>query len=518
MKKTLKFLTWLFVFGVLYSALITRNASFDVVYADTEVAYTGTLSQFLTQEKNSVNTTLETVYQRVYTKFHASGLNLMKTLNYQSLVCLGVLKRDDSLINQMQKDRQELKLSFLKDFLDIEAEIATLEEKNRIQWETSISLFAYGTSYESEKARIAQKIEQTKSLHLGFVRNFESTHTQKLEDFINNVLSYTRENTGVVTFVNDKLRKMQNIEESFSVLESWVNQINTLLIGWGTDFLASAQTIRTGSMNALGAKIQPLIDAAVKKYKRFTTLSAVLMNEKEFAMRNYGLDFDEKMNTIMNDRYNKKEYEDVKAQITKLKADFMSGWQLSCPKIYAAPVAFENRINALLGKINVAMSWIDTWLQAAKNSYSPQEMKNRLFAWFTEFNKLNLNKKVTAFRKIIRDRVWEAWQAQSSSGASASTSTSNVINTYVWNKAPTFTRPFRTREVGTAVKNLQIVLKNNGYYDGEINGIYTNKTIEWVYQFQLKNWLLVGYEKRPATRWWMWPATRAKLNELAAMQ
>jgi len=97
------------------------------------VTYTGTLSQFLTQEKNDVNATLEMVYDRVYAKFHASGLNLMKTLNYQSLVCLGVLKRDDSLINQMQKDRQELKLSFLKDFLDIEAEIATLEEKNRIQ-------------------------------------------------------------------------------------------------------------------------------------------------------------------------------------------------------------------------------------------------------------------------------------------------------------------------------------------------------------------------------------------------
>lgn len=76
------------------------------------------------------------------------------------------MKEDTSLLTIMQKDNQELKLSFLKDFLALEAEIATLEEKNRIQQTTTISMFTYGTSYESEKARIAEKIVQTKALHL----------------------------------------------------------------------------------------------------------------------------------------------------------------------------------------------------------------------------------------------------------------------------------------------------------------------------------------------------------------
>ena len=130
------------------------------------------------------------------------------------------MKQDDSLLNQMQKDRQELKLSFLKDFLDIEAEITTLEEKNRIQGETDISLFTYGTTYASEKARIANEIVQTKNLHLGFVRNFESTHTQKLQDFINTVLEYSRQNTEVINFINDKVNKMQSIDASFALLTS----------------------------------------------------------------------------------------------------------------------------------------------------------------------------------------------------------------------------------------------------------------------------------------------------------
>lgn len=504
MKKSLKFLAWFFVFCALYSTLVTRNTSLSTAYADSGVTYTGTLSQFLTQEKNDVNATLEMVYDRVYAKFHASGLNLMKTLNYQSLVCLGVLKRDDSLINQMQKDRQELKLSFLKDFLDIEAEIATLEEKNRIQWETDISLFAYGTTYESEKARIAQKIEQTKSLHLGFVRNFENTHMQKLQDFINAVLEYTRQNTGVVTYVNDKLRKMQSLDEWFASLSSGVNHINTLLVGSGTDFLANAQKVREGFLTGLALRLQTLIDNAIKTYKKNTWLGAALASEKEFAVLNYGLDFDEKMGIIMSDRYNKKDYEDVKAQIIKLKADYTSSGQLSCAKVYASPIVFQNKLDALINKLNLTMSGIDAGLMAAQQDGSTQSAKDKLLAWFTQFNKDNLNKKINDFKKLIRSKA-----TGTSSSASASLSQGWATTTTIW----LFTRPFKKWEKGTAIKTLQELLKQYGYYAGDINSIYTAKTLEAVYQFQLKNGLLKGYEKKSGTRWRMGPATRTKLND-----
>jgi len=358
---------------------------------------------------------------------------------------------------------------------------------------------------------------------LGFVANFENTHIQKLQEFIKTVIEYSRENTGVINFINDKVSKMQSIDYSLVMLSSWVQKINTVLVGTGKDFLANAESIRTGFMNGFGARIQSLIDAAIKTYKKLPTLGAALVNEKGFAVLNYGLDFDEKMNVIMNDWYNKTDYEDIKSQIAKLKADFTSSGQLSCTKIYASPLVFESRVNTLLNKVNVLMSGLAVSLQTVQNTGSSQSVKMKLLAWFTDFNNKNLAKKIAEFRKIIRDKASEISKVQKATtgitSTNETTSTSTVSETIVPNTIPmVFTRPFKKWEKWTAIKNLQILLKNNGYYNGVINGVFTTQTIEWIHQFQIKNWLLIGYEKKPATRGWMWPATRAKLNELAEIK
>jgi len=105
-----------------------------------------------------------------------------------------------------------------------------------------------------------------------------------------------------------------------------------------------------------------------------------LASEKEFAVLNYGLDFDEKMGIIMSDRYNKKDYEDVKAQIIKLKADYTSSGQLSCAKVYASPIVFQNKLDALINKLNLTMSGIDAGLMAAQQDGSTQSAKDKLLA------------------------------------------------------------------------------------------------------------------------------------------
>jgi peptidoglycan hydrolase-like protein with peptidoglycan-binding domain len=50
----------------------------------------------------------------------------------------------------------------------------------------------------------------------------------------------------------------------------------------------------------------------------------------------------------------------------------------------------------------------------------------------------------------------------------------------------TFTQSFKKNQYHEQVKTLQTVLKNWGYYNGEITGVYSPATIEAVYQFQLK--------------------------------
>lgn len=64
----------------------------------------------------------------------------MKTLDYQSLVCLGTMK-DIPLLSQMQKEKISLQSAMLKDFIDLDLQISTLEEKYNIQKNSDVSLF-----------------------------------------------------------------------------------------------------------------------------------------------------------------------------------------------------------------------------------------------------------------------------------------------------------------------------------------------------------------------------------------
>lgn len=208
------------------------------------------------------------------------------------------------------------------------------------------------------------------------------------------------------------------------------------------------------------------------------------MNEKDFAIRNYGLDFDEKMNDIMNQRYNKADYKDIKESIEKLKADFMTQGKLNCTKIYASQTIFDAKVNTLLNKVNDAMSGFDNSLKNANTAGFSQQAKTSLLAGFAEFNKQNLNKKILEFKKIIRDKASKLAKTSTTTMTTTETTTTDqasveaIENTSSLIGSVNFTRPFKKGETGTAIKNLQILLKNNGYYNGEINGIYTTQTIQ----------------------------------------
>ena len=58
-----------------------------------------------------------------------------------------------------------------------------------------------------------------------------------------------------------------------------------------------------------------------------------------------------------------------------------------------------------------------------------------------------------------------------------------------------FTQAFKKGQYHEQIKTLQTLLKNWGYYQGEINGVYSPATIEAVYKFQLKEGIITGKEK-----------------------
>ncbi len=75
-----------------------------------------------------------------------------------------------------------------------------------------------------------------------------------------------------------------------------------------------------------------------------------------------------------------------------------------------------------------------------------------------------------------------------------------------------FEKPFKKGERWENVKTLQKLLKKEKLFQGEINGIFDKYTMDSLFEFQKKYWIL--NDNAPLSlRGYMWPSTRKKLNE-----
>ncbi len=77
-----------------------------------------------------------------------------------------------------------------------------------------------------------------------------------------------------------------------------------------------------------------------------------------------------------------------------------------------------------------------------------------------------------------------------------------------------FTKSFNKWDKSDDIKNLQTVLSNLWYYTWKINSVFDTTTIDAVYEFQIKNWILSLNNWNSLSKWWLGPATRSKLNWL----
>jgi len=78
-------------------------------------------------------------------------------------------------------------------------------------------------------------------------------------------------------------------------------------------------------------------------------------------------------------------------------------------------------------------------------------------------------------------------------------------------KTVTFSRGFTKWEKTETIKSLQEILKELGYYNGDITGIYDNKTIDAIYKFQIEKKIITSNQVSSA--WYFWPQTRKALSQ-----
>jgi len=91
---------------------------------------------------------------------------------------------------------------------------------------------------------------------------------------------------------------------------------------------------------------------------------------------------------------------------------------------------------------------------------------------------------------------------------------SNIQNTWINKKIINyFTEPYNNGTQNKKIWDLQDMLRHYGFYEWELTNTYDKKTVNAVHNFQVAAWILSANDTTSASRWWMWPSTRNKLNE-----
>ncbi|HMS91505.1 MAG TPA: peptidoglycan-binding domain-containing protein [Candidatus Absconditabacterales bacterium] len=499
---------------VFFLGYSTKASTGDVVTTGSTttgivIPYTGSLLSYLNAQENSLSSGFTNTYTRLYSIFSKTGLNILKSIEYQSLVCFGAIK-NESLLSQLQKDKMDLTISFKKDFIELENQVLALEEKKSLQESDGLNVFASGTNYESEKARLKEIIDSKAKLHRGFITNFETSYITKNINFLTTFQQYRDANKDLIKGIQDKMTRVQGILTAFSGVTSTVDKINAKVTGLD-DLIKKMEDTKIKGLENLDKTLQQTIDINSKKYKKLQNLPNELTTQKAYVLNQYQIDFDEYFSNNFQNRYNRTQYLALKKQVDTFRSKFYTNTnQLNCLNVLAS----SDEGTALFNKIYAMQATVNSGLLKIETEGISTTFKDQLFSGFQSLYIQKFKQRYTEYGNFTKEYIKLALKNIVSSITPTVTSNTSTVSLPTPMTKYVFTKPFKSNEYHEGIKALQNLFTTLDLYTGAIDGIYNAATKKAVYTFQLSKGLLKGYENKPEVRGWMGPATRNALNTL----
>lgn len=463
----------------------------------------------INQERTTIENMFDSSYNTVYQKFQTSVGGLLTSLNYQGLVCLGVIS-DTLLLEQMQNDNKNLKIWFLNAYATFYADALDIEQKQRIYQDTKVSLFTNWKTYETEKSRILASLNQLVISQKKLATQFQTSYENKIEKFVKDVKDYSEKNKDLLVTIGNNIQTIKNIDEQYKKLNSDLLKYQLQLAGSWNKFFSKLYLLKQASLSWLDLTFQNIINNEIKRYKILPSLWLELNQQKLYALWLYELQFDEKINLLLDKWYDNKEFTQITKNIQKFSSTYAPLWKTQCSSFASSTDFLEESATIITQMKNFSKTVIlqNSW------SINSTQFKDAITKWIPLIIQLQkditstFKNAVTQKKQILLDNYKK--QIPSTSSGIIVDDPSISVEITQWFQ---FTQAFKKWQTHSDINILQQLLSKLWYYKSIIDGIYSTSTIEAVYQYQLSKNLLKWYEKRPQTWWWMGPATRAELNK-----
>lgn len=466
----------------------------------------------ISQEKIKIETMFDDSYTAVYQKFQSSIGGFLTSLNYQWLVCLWVIS-DTLLLQQMQNDNRNLKIWFLNAYATLYADALDIEQKQRIYKDTSVSLFQNWATYETEKNRILSWLNQLVVSQKKLSTQFQSSYEKKISKFVDDYYDYSEKNKDLLSSIWTRIQTVKKIDQQYKKLTSDLLKYQIQLAWSWAKFFSKLYVLKQASISGLDISLQNIINKEIKKYKILPLLWSELSQQKLYALGLFEMWLDEKINILLDQWYDNKEFSQITKEVQTFVSTYLSGTKTQCASLISSTTFTQEseRISKKIVSFTESFSLKD-WTKTSSSGF--QEKITKWLPIITQLQKdmtSTFTKAITQKTQLLLDEYKKkTWTLSGSIIIETETPTSPSISI---NSSFVFTQAFKKGQFHEDIKILQQLLTSLWYYTWSIDGIYWSKTIESVYKYQLAKNLLKWYEKKPQTWWWMWPSTRAELNK-----
>lgn len=316
--------------------------------------------------KNAAITNLETTTTQFHNNNFSGSQSIQNNANYQSLACLWAIEQTQPG-QSFADDVADLKSEILQNYLDLDQQIKKIwlwipVDQNKLQ--SDITNFA--TLYNTRTNQLI------------------SSYTAKLEELKAEVAQYSQANASLLSDLNKKVVKLNNIDSQYKSLQDLVFQFNNLLLQQEGNMTDAISEQKTQAVATLEQRIDQFIGQQLSISSNILWLEERLKQRKRDVVRLYRLDFDDAMDEVVGNRYSPQAHDGLKEQIQTIRNTFYTNQNLRCENILTADMdidGYARVVSASISDMNRRLAVGISALQATGSSAQIRQSMFRTFQW-----------------------------------------------------------------------------------------------------------------------------------------
>lgn len=416
---------------------------------------------------------------------------------FEAALCLGIMTGESNQLDYKVLT-DNLKNAFLNEYIKLDGDI----KRFQLGISTTDGLI-FGNNLESFYNQNALKIT-----------NLENDYYKKVTQVKSDFLTYVNNNAELLNTLSEKIEAMHQIDQAFSGAQKAFTGLSQEITKQ-TQLWNTMEKSRLATKKNLETALDQTINEVVAQKQPNGDIQAKFLIHKQNFLANFEVESQKALYALFAPSFDYGRYLKLKENYTQLHTMFdASTGSLNCPILLTSTLNFSPYLRNLDTNTSTLISGMNKITDGLK------ARKIRLMDLETSISG-DFNKKLSVLLQDLQVKFKLMLASELLDQKPETQVVTGTIQTPQEQARPQvstpkthFTQAFKKGQYHEQVKALQSLLKNRGFYQGEITGIYDKTTIEAVYQFQLKHGIVTGKEKNKSGYGWFGAQTRAKVNAL----